>query len=264
MLFSPLRVQRVVEAAEGKIGVIACGNFGESTKEQIEAIKQIYHYANPDAIAIIPSLLVHQSASLQLLKDRLTEIRSETEEMVMGLYETDHPYYRHLPPSAIEWAVEHLNFTFLIDRSTSNEEIKKKGGISLKNNKLQIFSGNITLLDAALQSNYKGFAGPASNFYPDVLVWYYNNCVSFKDSLIIQRFMSVAQNTLDIKYPMSAKVYLRLFQKGIARCDIFCRSLSTNFSEKEIHTLMHLKELSDFILESTKEQEKKSTESVLL
>lgn len=75
--------------------------------------------------------------------------------------------------------------------------------------------------------------------------------------MVIHKFLVLAGATLEAKYPQTAKVYLRLFEKGFkGTLEIVARATSHEFNEEDIHRINALAELIQFVRSELKDEAK--------
>ncbi len=108
-----------------------------------------------------------------------------------------------------------------------------------------------------------GFSGIAANCYPQVVSWMLKNRKTQPDSAqIIQSFLTVSELTVAHKYPQSAKIYLRVNEKGFKALEPLTRIQKNEFNEEEIIRIVHLKDCVRFAMANVKMAE--NSKSVLL
>lgn len=79
-----------------------------------------------------------------------------------------------------------------------------------------------------------------ANFYPWMHAWLCKNYASEPEKAEkVQRFLSVAENVVMYKYPMSAKHYLRTGAPGLG-IHHTCRTMDAVFNEEELLKLTEL------------------------
>ena len=82
---------------------------------------------------------------------------------------------------------------------------------------------------------------------------------------IISKFLVLAGATLEAKYPQTAKIYLRLFEKGFkGTIDAVSRSSQFDFNEDDAHRMGALSDLIQYARMEIKEDSPTKAKPVLL
>jgi 4-hydroxy-tetrahydrodipicolinate synthase len=249
-----LLTRRVVVAARGRVTVVACGNFGATVEEQVGMIKKIYN-TGVDAVVCAASLIAKQIDGEEIWRNNFQSILDKTggnaNSIPLGVYECPQPYHRLLTPGTTKWLAGTGRVFFVKDTCSHSMDIHAKMEAAKSNLSLKLFNGNVTTLQKSLEMNAAGFCGIAANCYPDLFAWLCKNYTQQEGSTL-QRFLSVAELTVAHKYPQSAKVYLKIFEKGFQGLEVVCRSCTHQFNEEEALRLSHLHDLVCFAREQLK------------
>ena len=203
----------------GRIVVVSTGTYdGKTIEEQGEFINEMSKYC--DAVVINTSTLVPKESSEIEWKTAMEAILSLTGDVKLGLYECPVPYKRLLSPDLIEWCAATNRFYFHKDTSCLSAEIKAKVKAVSKHTNFRFYNANVETLLTSLRDGGHGFSGISANFYPQLHVWlckhanvHSNNggddkVIKEKQLQKVQDFLSLAEATVCINYPASAKAYL--------------------------------------------------------
>jgi len=274
---------RVVKTVAGRVPVIACGNFGRTPAEQATFIRQIYK-TGVSAVVLVVSLLAKTGDSDDIWKTNCQAVLDATGDIPLGLYECPKPYHRLLTPDVLGWAISTGRFLFLKDTSCAQKAIQEKlakiasisasaasGGpenpAAAAADKFRLFNANIATLSYSLQAGAAGFCGIAANFYPDLMVWLNSNYTKHhQQAALIQRFLTLAEATVEKYYPQNAKLYLKLFEKGFRFIQLVTRvgDSSQSFKEEDMLRLSSLYELVSFTREELKKDRVSTAKPVLM
>lgn len=202
--------------------VVATGTYGGTIEEQAEFVKSIS--ACCDAVVVNTATLVDKSAddaAWQGAAERLLEL---TGEVPLGLYECPVPYKRLLSPALIGWCAGTGRFHFHKDTSCNMGEITAK--LAAVKPPFRFYNANIETLLPSLRAGAAGFSGISANFYPHLHAWLCKAVAATSEAppsaskkrqrapsedaiRKVQDFLSLAEGTVVIRYPSSAKQYLR-------------------------------------------------------
>src|SRR6185312_8515509 len=90
-----LVVKHTLEVADGKVPVVAVGNFGKTIGEQADFIHKIYN-TGVKAVIIVTSLIAEENESNEIFDERIFELFNLTKQIPLGFYECPEPYKRVL------------------------------------------------------------------------------------------------------------------------------------------------------------------------
>lgn len=207
----------------------------------------------PQAVVVITCQMCKQEDSEEVWRANTQELLKLTGDIPLGLYECPKPYLRLLSPGTsqvlfahvldtLRWVVDTGRFYFHKDVSCSISKIREKLQ-ALQNAKpvykqsFKFYNANMATLLASMELGAHGFAGIAANFYPHLIgkctiasfpidsAWMLQNYkVHSEPSQLLQRFLSLSEMTVAHKYPQSAKLYVRLCEKGFKNINYHCRT----------------------------------------
>jgi len=199
----------VVEAAEGRVKVIASGHTSDDHKQQIDELGAMAQ-TGVDAVVLVSNRLAKADEDSSVFNANAQDIFEQLPDVTFGLYECPYPYLRLLTDDFLAWAAKEDKLVFLKDVSCSLE-IEKRRVELVKGTKLALFNANTaTLLDSWI-AGYVGYNGVMANFHIDIYKWMYEH---FKTEPVLARkvmdFLTVAAVTEARAYPINAKYHYDL------------------------------------------------------
>jgi len=199
-----------IEAAQGRVPVVATGTFEGTIAQQADFVKQIYD-TGVQAVIVITGLIAKPEEADTVLMERLHELMHLTPAVPLGLYECPVPYKRLITATDLGELVSTGRVIYHKDTSLDIEQVKAK---------LKATSGhNFGLYDAymphAVDSLRAGSAGLSciqGNFFPELISWL---CQHFDDPAHQEKVGRIQQlliDTMDVihtAYPTVSKYYLQ-------------------------------------------------------
>ncbi|MCX6019718.1 MAG: dihydrodipicolinate synthase family protein [Chloroflexi bacterium] len=197
-------VQRVLRRVDGRIPVVATGNFGGEISAQARSLRRVYDLGVAAAV-ILPNQLVREDEPDGALRDRLERLLNETGDAVLGLYEIPAPYKRIISAEIIGWAAHTGRFTYLKDTTCEPAAIRAKLAAA-QGTRLRLYNA---WTGGALESLNDGAAGLspiAANCYPELFTWLCaNHRTQPEKARRLQRLMRVLEPAVCEQYVASAK-----------------------------------------------------------
>lgn len=199
----------VVEAAEGRIKVIASGHTSDDHQAQIEELGAMSQ-TGVDAVVLVSNRLAKADEDSAVFNANAQDIFDQLSDVTFGLYECPYPYLRLLTDEFLAWAAKEDKLVFLKDVSCSLE-IEKRRVELVKGTKLALFNANTaTLLDSWI-AGYQGYNGVMANFHIDIYKWMYEH---FRTEPVLARkvmdFLTVSGVSEARAYPVNAKYHFDL------------------------------------------------------
>lgn len=198
----------VVEAAEGRVQIVASGHTSDDINMQIEELGNIYE-TGIDAAVIVSNRLARADEGSDVLIHNFEIITSQLPKVEFGIYECPMPFQRLLTLEELQLLYETGRFNFLKDNCGNTEAHIKRanaftGKIGLYNAKTE------TLLDS-LRVGYDGFQGIMCNYHVDLYKWFYEHYQEDPESSeSFQQWLTWARNQHKNAYPTSAKYHMNL------------------------------------------------------
>ena len=229
----------VVEAADGKLDVVASGHCAESIEEQIEEVNRISE-TGIDAFVLVSNRLdLHNDGDDVFIKNGERLLANINKNIPLGVYECPRPYKRLLSKRNLEWMLSTNRFQFIKDTCCDPDLLKERLEL-LDGSNCALFNANEQTLLYSLQHGASGFSGIMANFHPGLLVWLFEN---YKDEKAetISDILSMTAFTEVLAYPCTAKYYLNL--EGIPM-DTYSRSADhknlTNYQKLVVEQMYRL------------------------
>ena len=227
----------VVEAADGRVPVIASGHTSDDITDQIKELRAIAK-TGVEAVILVSNRLAKEDEGSQVFLKNLQILLDEVPDVQLGIYECPYPYKRLLTNEEIEWISKVNRIVFLKDVSC-NLEIQKERVIIAKDSDLNLFNANTeTLLDSLIMG-YEGYNGVMGNFHIDIYKWLFEN---YKEqpqkARQIQDQLTQVSNIEKVAYPINAKYHLR--SKGVDMGVLSRRMDASVFSKDQIKEVEEL------------------------
>ncbi|MGD9927801.1 MAG: dihydrodipicolinate synthase family protein [Sphaerochaeta sp.] len=196
----------VVEAAEGRVKVIASGHTADDHQAQIQELGAMAE-TGVDAVVLVSNRMAKEEEGEDVFRKNAEDIFTQLPSVTFGLYECPYPYLRLLSDDFLHWAAHEDKLVFLKDVSCSLE-IEKRRVELVKGTKLALFNANTaTVLDSWI-AGYDGYNGVMANFHIDIYKWLYEH---FREDEALARrvsdFLTVTAITEARAYPINAKYH---------------------------------------------------------
>ena len=212
-----------VEAAAGKVPVVASGHTSDTYEEQLRELKAIAS-TGIDTLVLIPNRLAAEEEDDRCLIERLDRL-VDLVDIPLGLYECPYPYKRLLTPEVLEYCAGTGRFTFLKDTSCSIAVIRERLGL-IAGSGIKLYNANAATLLASLRAGASGYCGVMAAFFP---LFYRELCSRATDNAPgadkLQQFLGPLSLLEKGGYPLNAKVFLH--KQGIL-ASAFTRSLNAS------------------------------------
>ncbi len=210
---------RVVQRSAGRVPVVAAGAFGDSLEQQAAAARRIAD-TGVAAVVLTANQLAAETGSDAAWQENAEAMLDACPLIPLGLYECPVPYHRTLSAELTGWAAQTGRFLFLKDTCCRRDQLEAKLK-RLDGSPLRSYNAHCPTLLHSLCTGGAGYSGIAANFYPELFV---RLCAQFADrpaeASRLQRFLTLADLTIRMRYPASAKRYLGLLGLPIGS---FCR-----------------------------------------
>ena len=205
--------KQALRLAEGSgrppMTIVASGHIAEDIGEQAEELTAIWR-AGADAVVLVSNRLDQANRSEQAwIRDGEELLRRLSPDMPLGMYECPRPYKRLLTPEMLRWCVSTGHFCFLKDTCCDRYQIQNRLEL-LQGSQIQLFNANAQTLLDTLRFGASGYCGIMANFHPQLYCWlwdHYQEPSASVDSAAA--LMSIAAFTEALRYPATAKYYLR-------------------------------------------------------
>jgi 4-hydroxy-tetrahydrodipicolinate synthase len=208
-------VDHVVKVVNGRIPVVATGNFGRDMQEQAAFMNKVYD-KGVEAVIIITGLLVKRWESDELLDKNFFTLLDLTGKMPLGFYECPSPYTRLLCPEQLGRFVDSGRVIYHKDTSLDLDVIRAKNLACAAHKDFGLYDVYMAHAVASLKAGSAGLSCIQGNYVPELVVWLcknYNNSHLATEVDLVQQFFINEMGTMHNQYPKAAKYYLQ--QQGM-------------------------------------------------
>lgn len=200
----------VVDAAAGRMDVVASGHISDSPEAQAEELCAIAETGVKAAVLVTNRLDPHNDGD-KVWIDRAEVLLSRLpEDLQLGAYECPNPYKRLLTRDTLDWCVKTGRFAFIKDTCCDPDELTARLK-QLDGTGVGLFNANEQTLLHSLQRGAAGYSGIMANFHPELLVWL---CDHWQDepekAERLQNYLSLYAFTEQLAYPCTAKYRLQM------------------------------------------------------
>ena len=212
--------ERVVRAAAGRMAVVASGHTAERLGDQICGLKRMAD-AGVDAVVMISNRLASPEENDDALIARMNTILKAIPDATFGMYECPYPYKRMLTDRVLKAMTQSGRFTFIKDTCCSAPLIAER--MRLLDGRVQLFNANCATALETFEAGADGFSGIMANYFPDLLVWMYENYrVQPERARRLSSMLSIMSLVEGCGHPAAAKYHMNRI--GVPM-EIFCRSI---------------------------------------
>ena len=217
--------KRVCELVDGRVAVVAGGNFGETIEEQARGLAGVYEAGADAAVAIVSVLPSPERLGDQLM--RLAELTS----VPLGVYECPEPEHRLLSPEEVGTIAVSGRFVFMKEASRKVDICAQKL-VMAKGTPLRIFQANLLCTPDTIALGAYGHAGVIANICPELCQAYCDGSVTDPDRnrRIYESMQLIHDLMVGHSYPASGKYILH--KRGLPITS-FCRTVETGQFSKE-------------------------------
>ncbi len=197
----------VVDAAAGRIKVIASGHTADDLSEQIDELGAMAQ-TGVDAVVLVSNRLAKEDEGADVFNRNAEDIFNQLSDVTFGLYECPYPYLRLLDDEFLRWAAKEDKLVFLKDVSCSLE-IERRRVELVKGTNLALFNANTATLLDSWKAGYHGYNGVMANFHIDIYRWLYDHWREDEEmARRVSDFLTVTAVTEARAYPINAKYHL--------------------------------------------------------
>ena len=226
-----LIVKHTLKIANGKVPVVAVGNFGKTIPEQADFIRKIYD-TGVSAVIIVTSLIAEEQESDEVFDERIFELFNLTGQIPLGFYECPEPYKRVLSAEQLEKFAVTGRIIYHKDTCLDIEMIKDKLKVTHDCNSFGLYDAYAVNAVASLEAGAAGLSCIQGNFFPELIVWlcdHFNDVDANGSVSKVQQFLTDHMDVIHYAYPMVAKYYL---QKCGINISTFTRTNTETFSNE--------------------------------
>jgi 4-hydroxy-tetrahydrodipicolinate synthase len=203
-----------VEAAAGRVPVIASGHISDDPREQAREMNAMAR-TGVSALILVNNRLAAAGEDDEVWKGRCERLFAALpREVPLGFYECPHPYKRLFTPQLLRWCADTGRVTMLKDTCCDPEQICLRQK-AVDGTLLGIYNANAATLLETLRCGIAGYSGVMANFHPQLYVWLCRNWASRPgEAERLQAYLGAASAIEGPRYPRNAKAFLQL--EGLA------------------------------------------------
>jgi len=203
-----LLAERVRRQAAGRVPVVAASTARGDWRAQADRVAEVAA-TGVDAVVLISSLVAPPDAADSVWIDTVERILDAVPGVDLGIYECPLPYKRLLPVHTVRWLAQTGRFTFYKDTSHSLATMTERINV-IGDSRLRLYNAAIASLVPSIRAGAAGLSGYAASVYPDLAAWLCRHAADadHADVARVQRLLTVAEHSINLRYPTSAKVLL--------------------------------------------------------
>jgi len=236
-------VDRVMKRA-GKVPVVTGGMPGFSPKPVSEYIAKLADKGVQAAI-LTTCQVAEQSDSDAVWRQRVEAILGASTVLPFGLYEAPRPYKRLLSPETMKWAAKTNRFVFHKDTACELGAVAAKVK-AVAGTPLRIYNAHVPILIDCIRKGGHGFSGVAANAWPKLVAYaVHHEADKPRQAEKVQAFLTEAEKTLSVRYPLSAKTLANM--AGIPIQPV-CRRKVVPLTAEQMESLRGVRKAADAFL----------------
>jgi 4-hydroxy-tetrahydrodipicolinate synthase len=197
----------VLEAAAGRIKVIASGHTADDPAKQIEELGAMAE-TKVDAVVLVSNRFAAAAEGEDVFTANAENVFRQLPDVTFGLYECPYPYRRLLTDEFLVDCARKGRLVFLKDVSCSNAILARRAKL-VKGTALSLFNANTSTVLDSLIAGYDGYNGVMANFHIDIYKWLY---LHYAEDPVLARkvsdFLTVAAIVEARTYPTCAKYHM--------------------------------------------------------
>ena len=203
-----VRITKItVDAAKGRIPVVASGHTSDGIEEQAKDIEAIWE-TGADAVILLTNRLANEHEDDEVWLNNFQKLEGLiSPEIKLGVYECPKPYKRLLSAKIITNIAESGRFYFLKDTCCDAGKKKKKLRL-IEGTNLKLYNANATTALQSMRDGASGYSGIMANFHPELWVWLCENIYN-PNAVFVQEILMLASLIERQLYPVNAKYHLK-------------------------------------------------------
>lgn len=224
-------VKHTIKVVNGKVPVVAVGNFGTTIAEQADFIRKIYD-TGVKAVIVVTSLIAQEHESDEVFDERIFELFDLTGKIPLGFYECPEPYKRVLSAEQLEKFVATGRIIYHKDTCLNIEMIKDKLKATNGVDSFGLYDAYAVNAVASLEAGAAGLSCIQGNFFPELIVWlcrHFDNINARENVCKVQQFLIEHMEVIHYAYPLVAKYFL--LKRGL-NISTFTRTNTETFTSE--------------------------------
>ena len=234
-----LIVKHTLKVADGRVPVVAVGNFGKTIGKQADFVHKVYD-TGVKAVIIVTSLIAEENESNEVFDERIFELLHLTEKIPLGFYECPQPYKRLLSAEQLRKFVATGRIIYHKDTCLDIEMVKDKLKVTDGIDTFGLYDAYAVNAVASLKAGAAGLSCIQGNFFPELIVWlcdHFNDMNANESVNKVQEFLTSHMEVIHYAYPVVAKYYLQ--KRGI-NISTFSRTNTEIFTSEVKDNVDHL------------------------
>lgn len=204
----------VVDAAQGRLEVIASGHIADTVSQQVDELGAIAQ-TGVKAVVMVSNRLADEQENDGVWIENAQRILSALPGILFGLYECPYPYKRLMTDDTLKWCAQTGRFGFLKDTCCNAEVIRHRLDVinreaaAAEKAPLGLYNANTMTLLQSLRDGAAGFSGVMGNLHPELYVWMYQNWRSQPEKAEeLQALLTLLSSLEGQGYPICAKQHM--------------------------------------------------------
>lgn len=202
--------QHIVNVIDGRVPIVATGNFGDTPADQAEFVKRMYD-TGVEAVILVTSLLADKDDPDEVFNANTFKLMNLTEKIPLGFYECPVPYKRVLSADQLRMFVETKRVIYHKDTCLDIDQVRAKIAAAAGFD-FGLYDAYLGHAVESLRSGSDGLSCIQGNFFPEVIVWVcqnYNDPGLSEEVQAVQDFFSENMEVMHAVYPPVAKYFLQ-------------------------------------------------------
>ncbi len=219
------------DKSRAPMSVVASGHVSDGFQDQITELGAIAA-TGVDAVVLISNRFdIGMEGFDKWKSDAQRVLDSLDDSLTLGIYECPVPYKRVLDADILKWVADSGRFSFIKDTCCDAKIISERLEI-LKGSDIKLFNAHTGTLLETLRDGAVGYCGVMANYIPKPFV---KLCQCYNDDAFLaeylQAFLTYAQISERMTYPISAKYYLNEFE-GVKMTPLCRTKEQSEFDER--------------------------------
>src|SRR3954464_11467989 len=234
-----LIVKHTLKVTDGRVPVVAVGNFGTTIAEQADFVHKIYD-TGVKAVIIVTSLIAEEHENNEVFEEKIFELFHLTAKIPLGFYECPQPYKRLLSAEQLRKFVATGRIIYHKDTCLDIEMVKDKLKVTDGIDTFGLYDAYAVNAVASLKAGAAGLSCIQGNFFPALIVWlcdHFNDMNANGSVNKMQEFLTSHMEVIHYAYPVVAKYYLQ--KRGI-NISTFSRTNTESFTSEVKDKVDHL------------------------
>lgn len=204
----------VLEAADGRLEVIASGHISDDLSEQVDELGKMGE-TGVKAVVMVSNRMAGIDENDEVWMNNTQKLLDALPNITFGLYECPFPYKRLLTDETTAWCAQSGRFAFLKDTCCDAAQIRRRIQIIQAAAKeagvppLGLYNANSMTLLESLRDGAAGFSGVMGNMHPELYVWLFEQYVSQPQKAEqLQSLLTLLSSLENHAYPICAKQHM--------------------------------------------------------